>query len=69
MAHKGLISRAIIKCLMVLVAPNPWWGQEEKLLHLALLGRVFFPLVYYIRSTLHYSPRAARIIYLYGIKP
>lgn len=69
MAHKGFISRTIIKCLMVLVAPNPWWGQEERLLHLALLGRVLFPLTYYIRSTLYYSPRAARTIYLYGIKP
>ena len=58
-----------LKVALLLVSPNPWWGGNSLLLHLALLGRLFFPLTLYIRSTLYYSPRAARIIHLYGIKP
>lgn len=69
MGHKYMILRTVLKIMLLLISPNPWWGDNSLLLHLALLGRLFFPLTLYIRSTLYYSPRAARIINLYGIKP
>lgn len=68
--YRKLIFHSIVKSLIILLSPNPWcWGQDFKILHLGLLGRLFFPITLYIRSTIYYSPRAARIIYLYGIKP
>ena len=67
--QKYMLLRTALKVALLLVSPNPWWGGNSLLLHLALLGRLFFPLTLYIRSTLYYSPRAARIIHLYGIKP
>lgn len=69
MGQKYMLLRTAFKIILLLVSPNPWWGSNSLLLHLALLGRIFFPLALYIRSTLYYSPRAARIIQLYGIKP
>lgn len=68
-SYDYLVFRTLIKCTVVIAAPNVWWGGRNLLLHLALLGRVFFPIIYYVRATLYYSPRAARIIHLYGIKP
>jgi hypothetical protein len=68
-SHKYLILQTIIKTIILLLSPNPFFGENSKFFHLALLGRLFFPLTLYIRSTLYYSPRAARIINLYGIKP
>lgn len=67
--QKNLYFWTVVKCLSILVAPNIWWGTDEMLLHLALLIRIIFPFAYYIRASLYYSPRAARIIHLYGIKP
>lgn len=69
MGQQYMLIRTAFKIILILISPNPWWGGNSLLLHLALLGRLFSPLTLYIRSTLYYSPRAARIIHLYGIKP
>lgn len=61
--------KILLKLVIIVMSPNPWWGEDEFFYHLAMMGRLFFLATYYIRSAIYYSPRAARIIYLYGIKP
>jgi len=38
-------------------------------LNLILLVRVYFPISYYIRSSVYFNPRANRLANIYGIKP
>ena len=69
MADTYFFPKITIKCLVILIAPNVFCECEGLLFHLGLLLRTYFTLAYSIRASLFYSPRAARIIHLYGIKP
>ena len=52
-----------------MLSPNPWIYNDDNILHLTLLLRLYFPFTYSIVSSMYEDPRAARITNLYGIKP
>ena len=61
--------KLILTVLLVLPAPTPWTSESNNIFHLAILLRLYFPLNYFIRSSIYYEPRAARITNIYGMKP
>ena len=60
---KGALRLTLFAC-----GATPWTRALNPYLHMGTLLRLLLPMLYFVRSSMYYTPRAARILHIYGMK-